>query len=101
MLPVIVSITSFASLAKLMGRFEMTQAIAIKIVEQLSSVPALYSLCMPIVATLGSGLTGSTTTSNFLFGRLQVNTAKELGLNPVHSSNQTDAGVAWAQVVGS
>ena len=29
------------------------------------------------------------------------NTAKELGLNPVHSSNQTDAGVAWAQVVGS
>ena len=76
----IVSITSFASLAKLMGRFEMTQAIAIKIVEQLSSVPALYSLCMPIVATLGSGLTGSTTTSNFLFGRLQVNTAKELGL---------------------
>ena len=27
--------------------------------------------------------------------------AKELGFNPVHSSNQTDAGVAWAQVVGS
>jgi len=30
--------------------------------------------------TLGSGLTGSTTTSNFLFGRLQVTTAKDLGL---------------------
>lgn len=27
--------------------------------------------------------------------------AKALGMNPVHSSNQTDAGVAWAQVVGS
>ena len=79
-LPVIVSITSFASLAKLMGRFEMTQAIAIKIVDSLSSVPALYSVCIPIIATLGSGLTGSTTTSNFLFGRLQVNTAKRLGL---------------------
>lgn len=79
-LPVIVSITSFASLAKLMGRFEMTQAIALKIVQTLSSVPSLYAVCIPIIATLGSGLTGSTTTSNFLFGRLQVNTAKELGL---------------------
>jgi lactate permease len=28
----------------------------------------------------GSALTGSTTTSNFLFGRLQVNTATEIGL---------------------
>ena len=79
-LPVVVSITSFASLAKLMGRFDMTAALAQQIVAALSGAPAVYALAVPVIATLGSGLTGSTTTSNFLFGRLQVNTAKELGL---------------------
>ena len=79
-LPVIISITSFASLAKLMGRFEMTQALALVLVDMLSGAPGLYAFFIPIIATLGSGLTGSSTTSNFLFGRLQVNTAKSLNL---------------------
>ena len=57
------------------GRFEMTQALALRLVDLLSGAPALYGFFIPIIATLGSGLTGSTTTSNFLFARLQVRAA--------------------------
>jgi len=41
---------------------------------------ALYAAFIPVIGMLGSGLTGSTTTSNFLFGQLQVETSIELGL---------------------
>lgn len=79
-LPVIASITAFAAIASLMDRFSMIQVVADFLVDGLSSAPALYALLMPFIGTLGSGLTGSTTTSNFLFGRLQATTAKQLEL---------------------
>lgn len=78
--PVLFSITSFASIAKLMDRFDMTSSIANTIVSLLESVPGVYALVMPLIGMLGSALTGSTTTSNFLFGRLQVKTSEALGL---------------------
>ncbi len=58
----------------------MTQTIALSIVDALSGAPAIYALFIPMIGMLGSGLTGSTTTSNFLFAKLQVNTALKLGL---------------------
>lgn len=79
-LPVLFSITSFASIAKLMDKFSMTQSIANTIVSGLTGASGAYTLVMPVIGMLGSALTGSTTTSNFLFARLQVNTAARLGL---------------------
>jgi len=58
----------------------MTQSIAEAAVSGLADAPAVYALVAPVIGMMGSALTGSTTTSNFLFGRLQVNTAKSLGL---------------------
>lgn len=118
-LPVVFSITSFASIAKLMDVFGMTSSIAGAIVEgwvgcacadafrsltqrmraRLSDAPIIYALFMPIIGTLGSGLTGSTTTSNFLFGRLQVTTAKDLGL--VTATRNSVFEVAGVQVLGA
>jgi L-lactate permease len=84
---VLVSITAFASMAKLMASFEMTQTIALFFVKGLSGSPALYALFIPVIGMIGSGLTGSTTTSNFLFAKLQVNTALSLKLiEPGHNS---------------
>eukprot|EP01006_Ploeotia_vitrea_P030421 TRINITY_DN62854_c0_g1_i2.p2 TRINITY_DN62854_c0_g1~~TRINITY_DN62854_c0_g1_i2.p2 ORF type:complete len:173 (+),score=101.05 TRINITY_DN62854_c0_g1_i2:404-922(+) len=100
-LPVLFSITSFASIAKLMGQFEMTQQIAQSIVDVLDGTPALYAVFMPIIGALGSALTGSTTTSNFLFGRLQVNTARKLGLINELTGRNSVFEVGAAQVLGA
>jgi L-lactate permease len=79
-LPVVISITAFASIAKLMGRFGMTLEIAEFIVDLLSGASTVYVAMMPLIAGIGSALTGSSTTSAFLFAQLQVQTARALGL---------------------
>lgn len=82
-----------------MDKYGMIQVIANWIVDGLQSAPAVYTLLMPVIGTLGSGLTGSTTTSNFLFGRLQVTTAKNLGL--VTPGRNTVYEIAGTVQVGS
>jgi L-lactate permease len=77
---ILISITAFAAMAKLMIAFEMTQSIAQTIVDGLRGAPNVYAMFIPLIGMLGSGLTGSTTTSNFLFSKLQAQTALDLGL---------------------
>lgn len=103
-LPVMVSIGSYASIAKIMAGFNMTQTIAIGIVDLLdafgrSGGQALYAFFIPIIGMLGSGLTGSTTTSNFLFGQLQVQTAIDLDL--VGNDYNSVWEIAGDQIFGS
>lgn len=97
-IPVLLSITSFASIAKLMSSFGMTTVIALKIVSALESVPAIFAFFMPVIGMLGSALTGSTTTSNFLFARLQVSTVSKLGLLKTQNSIWEVAGL---QILGA
>lgn len=96
---VLISITAFASMAKLMASFEMTQTIALTFVDGLSSTPSLYAFFIPFIGMLGSGLTGSTTTSNFLFARLQVNTA--INLNLIRPGHNSIYEITAAQMLGS
>ena len=86
---IIISITSFAAMAKLMSSFGkyvqnfvlcwmillffffknkgMSQVLADAIVDGLKDTPAIYALFIPFIGMLGSALTGSTTTVfNFL-----------------------------------
>jgi len=96
---ILVSIASYSALAKVMSGFGMTQAIAQALVDIFSSHPSGFSIVAPAIGFLGSGLTGSTTTSNFLFGQLQVETALELELvTPEKGSAWAVAGV---QILGS
>jgi len=78
--PVIVSIAAFSSLARLMANFEMTSALADVLRGILSGAPGVYAIIGPVLGFFGTALTGSTTTANFLFGRLQITTARSLGL---------------------
>lgn len=82
-----------------MSKFNMTQSIAEAIVGWLSGVPGAYAAFIPIIGMLGSGLTGSTTTSNFLFGQLQVQTSIDLGL--VSKNHNTVWEIAGAQILGA
>lgn len=75
---IIVVITSFASMAKLMADFGMTSVLAEAMAGGLVASPNAFALVSPLIGMLGSALTGSTTTSNFLFSSLQVNTAQKL-----------------------
>ena len=96
---VIISITSFAAIAKIMVDFGMSQTIADAIVDGLINVPALYAFFIPVIGMLGSGLTGSTTTSNFLFSSLQVQTA--LKLNIVTPTNNSVYEIVGSQMLGA
>eukprot|EP01084_Bolivina_argentea_P073778 133872_1 len=100
-LPVMLSIGCYASIAKVMAAFHMTQTVANGIVAALEDAPQVYVAFMPIIGMMGSGLTGSTTTSNFLFGRLQVTTALELGLIDAKNGMNTIWEVAGAQILGA
>ncbi|MDP7265889.1 MAG: L-lactate permease, partial [Candidatus Thermoplasmatota archaeon] len=88
--PILLAIVTFIAMANIMRYFNMTSSIAINIVKLVGDA---YVFFIPIIGMSGSALTGSTTTSNVLFGGLHIEAATRLGLPTVK--------VAAAQVLGS
>jgi lactate permease len=74
-----ITILAIVALAKVMGYSGMIKSIAIVLV---SLTGGFYPLIAPIIGALGTFVTGSDTSSNVLFGGLQVEVAKSLGINP-------------------
>lgn len=60
----------------------------------LASAGSLFVLLSPVIGWLGVAITGSDTSSNSLFGLLQVTAANQAGLNPVlMATTNSSAGV--------
>jgi lactate permease len=59
--------------------------ISITIADALASTGFLFPFFAPILGWLGVFITGSDTSSNALFGKLQFSTARSLGIDPVVS----------------
>jgi lactate permease len=60
----------------------------------LASTGAYFALLSPVIGWLGVAITGSDTSSNSLFGLLQVTAANQSGLNPVlMATSNSPAGV--------
>ncbi|WP_123053885.1 L-lactate permease [Clostridium sp. JN-1] len=74
-----ITILSIVALAKVMGYAGMIKAIAVVLV---AITGHFYPIIAPIIGALGTFVTGSDTSANILFGGLQVEAAKSLGLNP-------------------
>lgn len=74
-----ITIIAIVAMAKIMGYSGMIKSIAVVLVAVTGSY---YPLISPIIGALGTFVTGSDTSSNVLFGGLQVEVAKTLGLNP-------------------
>ncbi len=91
--PILISISCFIAIANVMKYFGMTTSIATTLIYFIGDYEVIYVFFIPIIGMLGSGLTGSTTTSNVLFGGLHIEAASKLGL----SFKQVSA----AQVLGS
>lgn len=75
----IITIISIIALAKVMGYSGMINAIATVLV---MITGHYYPLIAPLIGALGTFVTGSDTSANVLFGKLQVEAAKAAGANP-------------------
>ena len=73
----IVTIVSLISLASVMNYSGMIAALAAGLVALTGS---FYPFFAPLVGAIGTFVTGSDTSSNILFGKLQANVAHQLGL---------------------
>ncbi len=62
---------------------------------------AFYPLFAPLVGFLGTFLTGSDTSSNILFGKLQANVAQQLGINGVSGGAADPSWLAAANSAGA
>jgi lactate permease len=85
-----VTILSIVALAKVMSYSGMIKNIAVVLV---AATGSMYPFISPFVGTLGTFVTGSDTSANILFGELQVEVAKSLGINPywLAAANTTGA----------
>lgn len=89
----IITILSLIVMATLMNQAGLTEVLA----QQLALLSgSAYPALAPIVGTLGTFVTGSDTSSNILFGRLQVNMAHHLGLTEsIHPLGITGSQADW------
>jgi len=75
----ILTIASVLAFAYIMN----DSGITISIAEALTATGLLFPFFSPMLGWLGVFITGSDTSSNALFGKLQASTANSLGLDPV------------------
>lgn len=73
-----ITIIAIVALAKVMGYSGMIKSIAVVLV---AVTGGFYPFISPIIGALGTFVTGSDTSANVLFGGLQVEAAKSLGIN--------------------
>ena len=74
----IITVCAIVALAKVMDYSGMTTTLATSLVKGLGPI---YPLFAPVIGAIGSFATGSNTSSNVLFGDLQLSAAKNLGVN--------------------
>ncbi|HTR31585.1 MAG TPA: L-lactate permease, partial [Puia sp.] len=75
----ILSIAAILGFAYLVNDSGITLTIA----QSLAATGVLFPLFSPLLGWLGVFITGSDTSSNALFGKLQATTAKSIGVDPV------------------
>ena len=80
MLKTIITIMAVLATAKIMGYSGMTQSIADFIVRVTGS---FYPLVSPLIGSIGTFVTGSSTSSSVLFSKLQASTGAELNINQI------------------
>lgn len=85
-----ITVCAIVGLAKVMVYAGMTEALAVALVALMGPV---YPLIAPVIGALGTFLTGSATSSNVLFGNLQLSAATSLKADTywIVASNMTGA----------
>jgi lactate permease len=89
------TIASMLSLAYVMNYSGMTSTLGIA----LAATGSIFPFFSAILGWLGVFLTGSDTSSNALFGNLQVITANQIGLNPVLTASVNAAAGVMGKMI--
>ncbi len=90
------TVLSIVALAKVMGYSGMITDIAAGLAHLTGPV---FPYISPLIGTLGTFVTGSDTSSNILFGNLQVEIAKSLDANPYWLAAANTAGATAGKMI--
>jgi lactate permease len=64
-----------------------------------ASTGVLFPFFSPLLGWLGVALTGSDTSSNVLFGNLQVVSAQQIGMNPILAAASNSSGGVMGKMI--
>ena len=92
----IITVCSIVGLSKVMGYSGMIDTIAVTLV---TLTGPFYPVISPIIGVLGTFITGSDTSSNVLFGDLQVQAANTLKINPYWLAAANMAGATAGKMI--
>lgn len=92
----VVTIISIIALAKVMSYSGMIKSIAAVLVAVTGSY---YPLIAPLIGALGTFVTGSDTSSNVLFGGLQVEVSKSLQMSPYWLAASNTCGATAGKMI--
>lgn len=90
------TVLSIVSMSKIMAYSGMISAIAVVLVKISGS---FFPLIAPFIGALGTFVTGSDTSSNVLFGKLQVEVAVKTGINPYWLAAANTAGATGGKMI--
>lgn len=91
-----VTIISLVAMSAVMSHAGMIECIANALVV---ATGALYPLFAPLVGAIGTFATGSDTSSNILFGKLQANVADQLGMDKSWLAAANTAGATGGKII--
>lgn len=89
----VICLVGFSSIMETSGMIN-TLAVALA-----TATGALYPLFAPAIGAIGTFLTGSDTSANILFGKLQVGVAEHIGADPVWISASNTAGATGGKII--
>jgi len=95
-LPTFSVITSMVIMANIMSYAGMTKFLAIKLIEVFG---IFYPFISPFLGAIGTFLGGSDTTSNVLFGTLQTEAGKNIGVSPIWLASANATGATGGKLI--
>jgi lactate permease len=91
----IVTVLSVLALAYVMNLSGQTTSLG----NALAAVGSAFAIMSPVMGWLGVAITGSDTSSNSLFGLLQVTAAQKAGLNPILMASANSSGGVMGKMI--
>lgn len=91
-----ITIMSIVAISKIMSHSGMTSSISFGLCAITGS---FYPLISPLLGAIGTFVTGSDTSSNILFGGLQVEAAKSLSIDPYWIAAANTAGATAGKMI--
>lgn len=92
----IVTVICLVSLSTIMDTAGMIEILAVALA---AATGALYPLFAPAIGALGTFLTGSDTSANILFGKLQAQVASNIGVDPSWLSASNTVGATGGKII--